>query len=215
MTQVNLLPTEVKETVKGRRLTGATVFGVAAVVMLLLLVFILQIGRLATANKQLTAQTSVNQSVQTQINALQQYADLKATVQARQVLVTTLLHGEVLWSGVLHDLSMVIPDQMWLSSMTGALTQPSAAGSTPAGAPAGTPGSTPASGTLVGNIQFQGYAFNHPVVALWLSRLVQVHGWVNAWITNSARTVYNEHDLVQFNSSVDLTVDATTNGGAK
>ena len=39
MTQVNLLPSDVKETQKGRRLTGATIFGVGGVVMLLLLVF--------------------------------------------------------------------------------------------------------------------------------------------------------------------------------
>ena len=182
--------------------------------MLLLLVFVLQVGRLATANRQLNAQQSVNQGIQTQINSLQQYADLKTTVQTRQALVAQLLHGEVLWSGVLHDLSMVIPDQMWLTNMTGSLTQSAGPASAPAGAPVPAPGSSAAS-TLVGNIQFQGYAFNHPAVALWLSRLVQVHGWVNAWITNSARTQFNQHDVVQFNSSVDLTLDATTNGGPK
>ena len=98
---------------------------------------------------------------------------------------------------------MVLPDQMWLTGMTGTLNTSGAAGS---GA---------ASAGLAGNIQFQGYSFDHPTVALWLVRLQEVHGWVNAWISNAARTDFNNHSLVQFVSSVDLTTDATTNGGRK
>ena len=212
MTQVNLLPTETKERQHSRRITAAAVAGVAGVVMLLLLVYLLQVGRLSSANRQLTAQDSINNDLRSKISGLQQFADLKANVTAKQALVTGLLHGEVLWSGVLHDLSMVIPDRMWLTNMTGTLAPSSGAGSVPAGAPA--TGSAPATG-LVGTLQFQGYSFDHPTVALWLTRLVQVHGWVNAWITNASRTQYNNTPVVQFSSSVDLTTDATTNGGPK
>jgi Tfp pilus assembly protein PilN len=211
MTQVNLLPTETKERQQSRRVTALAVFGVAGVVMLMLLVYLLQVGRLSSANRQLTAQNSINQDLQSKITGLQQFADLKANVTAKQALVTGVLHGEVLWSGVLHDLSMVIPDKMWLTNMTGTLTPSTNGGAAPAtGAPV--TGGAPA---LVGSIQFQGYSFDHPTVALWLTRLVQVHGWVNAWITNASRTVYNNTPVVQFSSSTDLTTDATTNGGPK
>jgi Tfp pilus assembly protein PilN len=215
MTQVNLLPTGVREKQKSRRVTVAAVAGVAAVVMALLLIYVLQAGRLASANRQLTAQESINRDYRNKINALQPFADLKTNVASRQALVAQLLHGEVLWSGVLHDLSMVIPDQMWLTGMTGTLTStgaPAAGAAGAGGASSGAPSSGPA---LVGSIQFQGYAFDHPTVALWLIRLQEVHGWVNAWISNAARTDFNNHSLVQFVSSVDLTTDATTNGGRK
>src|SRR3989442_3014245 len=202
MTQVNLLPSGVREKQRSRRLTLAVVAAVGGVVMALLFVYVLQIGRLSSANRQLTAQQSINRDYRNKITSLQQFADLKATVTARQTLVAQLLHGEVLWSGVLHDLSMVIPDQMWLTNMTGTLTQSS--------------GNAPLiNSSLVGSIQFQGYSFDHPTVALWLTRLQEVHGWVNPWISNAARTDFNQHSVVQFTSSVDLTTDATTNGGPK
>ena len=203
MTQVNLLPTGVREKQKTRRVTVAAVVGVAGVVMILLLVYVLQVGRLASASRQLTAQESINRDYRSKIQALQPFADLKTNVANRQALVAQLMQGEILWSGVLHDLSMVLPDQMWLTGMTGTLNTSGAAGS---GA---------ASAGLAGNIQFQGYSFDHPTVALWLVRLQEVHGWVNAWISNAARTDFNNHSLVQFVSSVDLTTDATTNGGRK
>jgi len=203
MTQVNLLPTGVREKQKTRRVTVAAVVGVAGVMMILLLVYVLQVGRLASASRQLTAQESINRDYRSKIQALQPFADLKTNVANRQALVAQLMQGEILWSGVLHDLSMVLPDQMWLTGMTGTLNTSGAAGS---GA---------ASAGLAGNIQFQGYSFDHPTVALWLVRLQEVHGWVNAWISNAARTDFNNHSLVQFVSSVDLTTDATTNGGRK
>jgi Tfp pilus assembly protein PilN len=214
MTQVNLLPTGVREKQKTRRTTVAAVAGVAAVVMALLLVYVLQVGRLASANRQLTAQESINRDYRNKITALQPFADLKANVTNRKALVAQLLQGEVLWSGVLHDLSMVIPDQMWLTGMNGSLAQagPSAPGAP--GAPTG-PATGVATGSLVGSIQYQGYAFDHPTVALWLIRLQEVHGWVNAWISNAARTDFNGHSVVQFVSTIDLTTDATTNGGQK
>ena len=203
MTQVNLLPTGVREKQKTRRVTVAAVVGVAGAMMILLLVYVLQVGRLASASRQLTAQESINRDYRSKIQALQPFADLKTNVANRQALVAQLMQGEILWSGVLHDLSMVLPDQMWLTGMTGTLNTSGAAGS---GA---------ASAGLAGNIQFQGYSFDHPTVTLWLVRLQEVHGWVNAWISNAARTDFNNHSLVQFVSSVDLTTDATTNGGRK
>jgi type IV pilus assembly protein PilN len=207
MTQVNLLPSGVRERQRSRRLTLAVVAAVGGVVMALLFVYVLQIGRLASANRQFTAQQAINRGYRTKIASLQQFANLKATVTTRQALVSQLLHGEVLWSGVLHDLSMVMPDQMWLTNMSAALSQGSSSK-----APAASPG---ANSLLVGSIQFQGYAFDHPTVALWLARLQQVHGWVNPWISNASRVEFNQHTVVQFTSTVDLTTDATTNGGPK
>ncbi len=212
MTQVNLLPTGVREKQRSRRATVAAVAGVAAVVMALALVYVLQAGRLSSANRQLTAQQSINRDFRTRISALQPFADLKASVATRQALVSQLVQGEVLWSGVLHDLSMVIPDQMWLTGMSGTLTAASPTGSG-GGSGASSNGSFAPGSSLVGSIQFQGYAFDHPTVSLWLVRLQEVHGWVNAWISNAARTDYNGHSVVQVVSSVDLTTEATTNGG--
>jgi hypothetical protein len=70
--------------------------------------------------------------------------------------------------------------------------------------------------TLIGSIQFQGTASDHPTVARWLTRLEQVNGWVNPWISTSSKLsdegTSTADSKVQFSGTVDLTVDATANG---
>src|SRR5207302_2006088 len=82
-------------------------------------------------------------------------------------LLAQALANTVSWSGVLHDLSLVIPDQAWITSFTGSISAPSAV-TAPGVVPAPTTG--PA---LIGSIQFQGQALDTETLALWLTRLQQ------------------------------------------
>jgi Tfp pilus assembly protein PilN len=215
MTQVNLLPTEVREGQKSRRALAAVVLAVGAAVFLLLFIYTLQTARLANANHKLAAQQALNQGLQTQIDSLQQFAQLKAEVALRQTLTQQALTNQVRWSGVLRDVSMVIPGNMWLTSMT---AQVGDVAQSPASA---TPGTTPVQGpqTLVGSIQFQGMASDNPTLALWLSRLVRVNGWENSWLSTAQKVVQDPLNpgasKVQFSSSVDLAYSATVQGSKK
>ena len=200
MTQVNLLPGDVRERQRTRRLTLAVVAGVAGVLALVLFVFVLQSARLASANHQLAAQESVNDGLRSDIAGLQQFAQLKQTVADRVALRDDLLRSQVLWSGILRDLSMVIPGKVYLTSMTGTVTDVSQSPGLPAG-------------DLVGTIQFQGVATDQPTVALWLSRLEQVDGWVNSWISQSAKANVDGVDKVQFSGTIDLSLLAASDGG--
>src|SRR2546428_4134340 len=164
MTQVNLLPTEVREGQKSRRALAAVILGVGAVVFLLLFVYTLQSARLANANHKLDAQKALNQSLQTQINSLQQFANLKAEVALRQTLMQQALSNEVRWSGVLRDISMVIPGHMWLTGVTGTVAdQPVSSGGSP---PPPTPPPPPVGGApaLVGSLHFTGMASGNPTL---------------------------------------------------
>jgi hypothetical protein len=61
----------------------------------------------------------------------------------------------------------------------------------------------------VGSIQFGGFATDQQSIALWLTRLESVKGWVNAWVTSDSRTMDPSGRLVyQVNGSVDLTMAA-------
>jgi Tfp pilus assembly protein PilN len=122
MTQVNLLPSDVRDRQKTRRLTAVVITGVGAVVALLFFVVVLQAARLANADQKLQAQQAVNSELQSRIGQLQEFQQLKLTVAARELLSSAALDGRVLWSGVLRDVSMVIPGDMWLTSMSGTLT---------------------------------------------------------------------------------------------
>ena len=212
MTQVNLLPTEVREGQKSRRALAAVILAVGAAVFLLLFIYTLQTARLANANHKLADQQAKNQGLQTQIDSLQQFAQLKAEVALRQTLTQQALTNQVRWSGVLRDISMVIPNQMWLTGMNAQVSDSLQSG---ASATAGTP---PVTGpqTLVGTIQFQGVASDNPTIALWLSRLVRVNGWENSWLSSAQKIVQDplhpSASKVQFSSSVDLAYPATVQG---
>jgi Tfp pilus assembly protein PilN len=225
MTQVNLLPGDVKERQRTRRLTAAVILAVGAVMALLFFVFILQSARLSDQQHKLQAQEAVNADLNGKIVGLQEFAALKAQVANREALTAAALDGEVLWSGVLRDVSMVIPDKVFLTGIVGSLSAP-VTSTAPVVAPP-TPGTSPSPGTttptapvvtgpgLIGTIQFTGMADDHPSVAQWLTRLEQVTGWVNPWISNATEVDQNGAPGVQWTGSLDLTSQATIQGGAR
>jgi Tfp pilus assembly protein PilN len=221
MTQVNLLPPQIQERQKTRRLTAAIVAGGGAVIGLLLFVFVLQSARLSDADRELAEQRNVNSGLRGQIAGLQQFESLQQTLADRQAMRTGILQDQVLWSSVLHDVSLVIPGEMWITSLTGTLTPPvpqaapvpSATTTTATTPPAA---ASPASvTTLVGSIQFEGSGFDHPTLALWLTRLEEVTGWVNPWISTATKSTVDAVEVVQFSGSIDLNQEATTDGRAK
>jgi Tfp pilus assembly protein PilN len=209
-TQVNLLPPQVREKQKVRRLTAAVVAAGVIAVVLLLAVFTLQTGRLSTVQNQLEQQEALNTGLQTKIAKLQKFATLQKEVVAKRELVGSLLQNQVLWSEVLEHLSEVIPDQVYLTSFSANLTQ-----SSTDGAITGT--SLPES-PVYATIQFGGGATSHPAVADWLQRLERVPGWVNAWVQSLTKSVTTDsngnptHTEVAFTGSVDLNKAATVDG---
>jgi len=214
MTQVNLLPSEVKQKQRTRRVTGLIVSGAVAVFALLFLVFVLQSARLSKATEELAAQQSVNANLQSQIADLQQYADLKTQLTAKQTLVAETQQGEILWSGVLRDVSMVIPEQMWLTAMSGTNNSQTGAAPLTAAGTTATSGATGTGASMAGTIQFQGTSLDEPTIAKWLSRLGKVDGWANPWITTAQKNVSGT-PVWNFSGTVDLTPAATVDGSAQ
>ena len=183
--------------------------------------YFLQILRLNEVEDDIAAQEAQNSQLSSQIAELQEIDLLQQEIETTRTLLNGLLADRILWSGVLRDVSLVIPGQAWLSGFNGTAGAPATTGTTTTTAP-GTPGTTTAAGgtttttpgqaaqggTLVGQISFDGFAFTHRDVALWLSRLEDVRGFVNPWLSNSTKTEVGTQQAVQFNSSVDLTEQA-------
>jgi hypothetical protein len=110
---------------------------------------------------------------------------------------------------VLLDVSRVIPDPSYLTSLTGALTAPT-------GTVIGSSGTPATSTTLIGTMTFAGVADQTQTIASWLTRLEDVKGWVNPWV-NTAQEQTPQTGIYLFDTGVDLTVDAATvrgRGGA-
>jgi Tfp pilus assembly protein PilN len=223
--RINLLPQEIHERQRIRRKTGAVI----AVGMLVLIglgaFFFLQVLRLSAVEDDIAAQEAENSRLQGEINQLQEIDALQQEIETTRTLLSTLLTDRVLWSGVLRDVSLVLPGQTWLSGLTGQVGTTTAAGAAPAPPVATTTGPATVTtqptqpgqlGGLVGQISFNGFAFGHRDVALWLSRLEDVRGFVNPWLSSSTKTDIGTSQVVQFTSSVDLSEQALARrrGGA-
>jgi Tfp pilus assembly protein PilN len=217
--RINLLPPELYERQRVRRQTGLVV--VVGVLMLAALggFWFLQVLRENAVREDIAAQEAENARLQQEINELQEIGQLQAEIDATRDLLNTLLADRVLWSGVLRDISLVIPGQVWLNGMTGQVGAPAAGTgtTTTTAAPTTTttttttgtvPGQAAAGPALVGQVSFNGFSFTHPDVALWLSRLEDVRGFVNPWLQNSTDTVIGTQTVESFTSSVDLSEQA-------
>lgn len=198
--RINLLPPEYFERQRARRRTIAVV--AVGLIALLALggVYVLQAMRLAELEEDIAAQEARNAQISQQISELQNVAQLQLEVQAARDLLASLLADRVRWSSILRDVSLVIPGDAWLSGLSGT------AG--PAGAVVAGEAPATAAGTLIGQITFDGFAFDHRDVALWLSRLEDVRGFVNPWLSNSTKSVIGTTEVVQFTNSVDLSEKA-------
>src|ERR671919_1932563 len=207
--RINLLPPEIRERQRYRRRTAAVVLIGIIVLAALGAFYVLQVMRLADVEEDVEAQQAENAELQQEIAQLQRFAELEQELQDTRNLLNTLLADRVLWSGVLRDVSLVIPGEMWLSGLTGSLTAaPTAEGTT-------TTTPTVPGGGLVGQITFNGFAFDHRDVALWLSRLEDVRGFVNPWLSNSQKTPIGLTEVVQFTNSVDLSEQALARQGGQ
>ena len=193
MTQVNLLPADVRSRQKIRRITAASIGAVAAVMVLMLVLVVMESARLASLHRQVEAQKVVNTGLSTKVESLKQFDELRQAVSAKQALVDGLNAGQILWSNVLQDISASTPDGLGFTSVTGQL-------------------STAPTGSIFGSITFQGKALTHLVVADWLGSLDRVKGWANPWVSSVVKESTETNTDVAFTGSVDVTKDGTSNG---
>ena len=199
MSQVNLLPPDVLQTLKYRRLTLAIAIAGAAVLVAVFGFYLLQTGRLASVNGDIEDQAATNASIQASIAEKQRFADLQAEAQAKQQELAAAFSGEVSFSALLMDVSRVIPSEAYLDNLAVQLTAADAA----TGEVAPT--------SLVGAITASGQAVSIDTLSDFLTRLEQVKGWVNPWMP----TVASNGDTpgYTYSVSVDLAQDVVTDRG--
>lgn len=205
--RINLLPPEIRERQRIRRQT--VIVGVIGLVVLVVLggFYFLQQLRLNQVEDDLAAQEAENQALRQDIAELERFDLLEQEVLTTEALLASLLENEVLWSGVLRDISLVIPGTTWLTTLSGTVNQPGTEGET---VDTATPGTVAG---LVGQITMDGFGFDHRSVALWLTRLEEVDGFVNPWLSTSQKTEIGTREAVQFASSVDLSPEALSSAG--
>jgi len=206
VSQVNLLPSELRERQAIRRTTSLVLAAGLAVLALIGIFYVFQVQRLSQVQSDLEAQQSRNAQLGTQIASLQEFADLQAELASKEALVGEIFVNEVSWSSALLDVSRVIPDASYLTNLTGQIT-PTVVGEVATEPTGGTPETT-----LIGNMTFAGVANQTETIATWITRLEEVHGWVNAWM-NSAQEDAPFSRIYTFSNGLDLTQEAATARG--
>jgi Tfp pilus assembly protein PilN len=206
VSQVNLLPSELRERQAIRRTTSLVVAAGLAVLALIGIFYFFQVQRLSQVQSDLDAQQSRNARLQTRIASLREFADLQAELASKEALVGEIFVNEVSWSSALLDVSRVIPDASYLTNLTGQIT-PTVVGEVATEPTGGTPETT-----LIGNMTFAGVANQTETIATWITRLEEVQGWVNAWV-NSAEEDAPFSRIYTFSNGLDLTQEAATARG--
>jgi Tfp pilus assembly protein PilN len=198
VSEVNLLPPDIVAAQRQRRMAGVVALAGAGVVVLIFLFYLLQVNKVGDVRADIERQERTNASLQNQIDDLREFDELRARAQAKQELLNTVFLNEISFSGIMMDVSRVIPSTAALTSMTASTQEP-----TPT-----TGGNT----LLTGRIDVAGLALDYETLHAWLTRLERVRGWVNPWITSIADP---ETGPITYTSGVDLTTAVVTERGRR
>jgi Tfp pilus assembly protein PilN len=200
VSQVNLLPPELRQRQATRKTTSIAIMAGAAALGVVILFSFMKSHELASKQEALAQQQQANQHVQQQIGELQKFGDLRSELETKQQLLSSVFANEVSWSGILLDVARAIPADAFLTNFSGSIS------------PTGTTDTTSDQTGLVGTLTFSGSVKGADTLAAWLTRLEQTHGWVNAWASSASESgpftkVYT------FSSGVDLSKDVLTKRG--
>jgi Tfp pilus assembly protein PilN len=198
VSQVNLLPPDILAAQRQRRLAGVVALAGVGVIGLIFVFYVLQLGKVSGIRSDIDQQQQTNQGLQSEIQKLREFEQLRTQAQAKQKLLNDVFANEISFSGVLMDISRVIPSSAALTSMTATSQEPVP--------------STGGSTLLTGKIDVAGLALDYDTIASWLTRLERVRGWVNPWVTSIADP---ESGPITYSSGVDLTTAALTERGRR
>jgi len=175
MKRINLLPKEAKA--KASRERGLAYALVLLVVLVLGMgaVYVQQSAAVGDKEQQLADLQSQTAALQQQIAALQPYQELQTQRTQMTETAGQIYQSRVVWSDFLEQLSLVIPDQVCLTSLNCAV--PTAM--LPGGSAEGEAGAST-------DITFVGQAWTHDDVAEFMTRLGLIPQIQNILLTNSA-----------------------------
>lgn len=202
--RVNLLPPEIAQQRRLRRAKGALAGAGALTVGLVALLYVGATGAVADAQSQLDTASAGQARLRSEAATYRDVTAVYAGAAAAKATLVQAMGQEVRWSRLLGDLSLTVPDTVWLKSLT--FTQAAAAGA--AGAPTG--GTTAAAGgaAAIGSASFSGVGFSHDDVALWLESLAGQKGYADPYFSQSSEALIGRRKVVTFTSTTTVTADA-------
>jgi Tfp pilus assembly protein PilN len=188
--RVNLLPPEIGEARKFRQIQiglGAAVVGAMGVVALLSI----SAGHgVTSAQTKLDASTSQGARITAESVKYRDVSAVYARAATAQQMLVTAMGDEVRFSGLLNDMSLSIPENVWITSLSYG----------PAAAPPA--GVAP---TSIGILTVAGTAFAHDDVASWLESIAAQKSYLNPYFSNSTEGFLGSKAVVNFSGTATVT----------
>lgn len=200
LARVNLLPAEIRESSRLRVLQAGLAGGVLATSGLVALVAVATSADVQTARDELVAAQAAGAQVQAQVNELAYVRDVYSQAEGTEAVVAAARASEIPWSHLLNDLSLTIPDGVWIETVTVAGAAP-----TDEAAAAGAAAS-------YGTITYTGRGRSHGDVATWLETLAVQPELADATFTTSAQDETGAVPTVTFSSTATVTEEALASG---
>jgi hypothetical protein len=217
--RIDLLPRELVEQRLVRRQRSGIGAGFLVLLALLGLWYVLESRTLKEAQDQADQERAAATSLRAQRAQLQPLAELEAQIAAAEQLRASVYRSEIRFSSVMRDISAIVPEDVWLTSMSAVFNSTASAstGGTSASPQAGaaaaavTPGS-PGAGAPIATITFAGAGLEHVDVGGFLRALARgpkkggKQVYLNPYFTTSQKSKSKEggQDTVTFSATVDL-----------
>jgi Tfp pilus assembly protein PilN len=203
MPRVNLLPPEIEESRRARKLQAGMGAAVALSVLAVGAGYVMAHSSASHAKSDLAQAKDQTTSLQAKVAQYAGDETLRTQLTGEQTMLSTAMANEVQWSHYLNDLTLRIPDNVWVTQMT---VQENGTTASSSSAQSSTSPSTVNTG--VGTVTVTGVAFTHDDVATWLDSLAKEKGYANAYFSNSAEAFIGPRRVVNFTSSTTVTSDA-------
>ena len=200
MKSINLLPGDLAKQERARQRLFVLAAVAVGYIALLALIAIWRQGAVNNAEDDVTDQRAINAAVQADINSLADAELTRAAFETEAAKLSVALANDISWATLLNDLGRLIPDQVWIETLTANSSQ----------AQATEDGEAPVGGS--GGISITGVGFNEVAVANWLraldsDRFAAVGG---TWVTTLSSGDISEVPVINFTSAAELGPAANT-----
>jgi Tfp pilus assembly protein PilN len=195
--RVNLLPPEIAEQKVFRKIQG----GLGGVVLVALgavaLAYMGASHGVTSAHSQLDQATAQSTTLKGQMAKYNDVTATYAAAAAAKAQLASAMGDEIRYSQLLNDLSLAIPGNVWLTSVSYSQAAPAAP----------VAGAVPALGTFT----VAGVGFSHDDVATWLESIAGLKTYQNPYFSNSTETLLGTRKTVTFGGTAGLTAAALSN----
>lgn len=182
---INLLPQEITDKRKAEKRLVMALLIAAGIGALLFAVFTVNMIRITSRERVLARLEEENSKYQVAINEMKSFQDKQNQVEQLQNLIDSVSDLDFVWSKFFNDVSLIIPNDVWLTKVTSDSKIVSFEGLAVA----------EATGTADNG---------HKPVAKWLVHLGQIEGLSDIWLTTSEKQKDKLEGKVKFTSTAKI-----------